>query len=116
MIGQSAAGVVNGEGFAVDASVIEADAGRFQRFEGATIEWSDAQLVRRAVPEYVVPLSSANPTIDPERPPKALSRTDPAAAWSTRGRHKVMVACSLTRLHQLANPRLEWWTLAQTPV
>ena len=38
------AGLVAGEGFAVDASVIEADASRFQRVEGAEID-----LVGRAV-------------------------------------------------------------------
>ncbi len=32
-----AAGLVGGEGFAVDASVIEADASRFQRVEGAEV-------------------------------------------------------------------------------
>ena len=33
------AGLVGGEGFAIDASVIEADASRFQRVEGAEIDW-----------------------------------------------------------------------------
>jgi len=32
-------------------------------------------------------LESANP---PTNPTKAMSPTDPAAAWTTRGRHKVM--------------------------
>ncbi len=36
------AGLVGGEGFAVDASVIEADASRFQRVEGDEIDWTDA--------------------------------------------------------------------------
>lgn len=44
------AGLVGGEGFAVDASVIEADASRFQRVEGgATIDWTDGQLASRPV-------------------------------------------------------------------
>ena len=34
------AGLVGCEGFAVDASVIEADASRFQRVEGARVDWS----------------------------------------------------------------------------
>ncbi len=37
------AGLVGGEGFAVDASVIEADASRFQRVEGSEVDWTDAQ-------------------------------------------------------------------------
>ncbi len=34
------AGLIGGEGFAVDASVIEANASRFQRVEGAEVDWS----------------------------------------------------------------------------
>ncbi len=92
------AGLVGGEGFAVDASVIEANASRFQRIEGASIDWTDAQLARRPVAEYVAALESENPTINPERPPKALSPSDPCAAWTTRGRHKVMFGYSLNYL------------------
>ncbi len=92
------AGLVGGEGFAVDASVIEADASRFRRVEGATIDWSDEQLARRPVVEYVEALESENPTTNPERPPKALSPVDPSAAWTTRGRNKVMFAYSLNYL------------------
>jgi len=99
VVGQCmAAGLVGGEGFAVDASVIEADASRFQRVEGATVEWTDAQLARKPVAEYVAALESENPTVNPERPPKAISPVDPAAAWTTRGRHKVMFAYSLNYL------------------
>ncbi len=99
IVGQCmAAGLVGGEGFAVDASVIEADASRFQRVEGASIDWSDEQLARRPVAEFVAALESENPTTNPERPPKALSPTDPAAAWTTRGRNKVMFAYSLNYL------------------
>ena len=47
------AGLVSGEGFAVDASVIEADASRFARVEGADIDWTEEQLARRAIKEYV---------------------------------------------------------------
>jgi transposase len=92
------AGLVGGEGFAVDASVIEADASRFRRVEGASIDWTDEQLARRPVREYVAALESENPSINPERPPKALSPTDPAAAWTTRGRNKVMFGYSLNYL------------------
>ena len=92
------AGLVGGEGFAVDASVIEANASRFQRVEGASIDWTDKDLARRPVAEYVAALESENPPINPERPPKALSPTDPTAAWTTRGRHKVMFGYSLNYL------------------
>jgi len=95
------AGLVGGEGFAVDASVIEADASRFQRIEGSEVDWSDEQLARRPVAEYVTALESENPTTNPERPPKAISPVDPSAAWTTRGRHKVMFAYSLNYLIDL---------------
>jgi len=96
--GCMASGLVGGEGFAVDASVIEANASRFQRVEGASIDWTDKELARRPVAEYVAALESENPPINPERPPKALSPTDPCAAWTTRGRHKVMFGYSLNYL------------------
>ena len=92
------AGLVGGEGFAVDASVIEANASRFQRVEGASIDWTDAQRTSRPVSEYLMALESENSPINPERPPKALSPTDPTAAWTTRGRHKVMFGYSLNYL------------------
>jgi transposase len=92
------AGLVGGEGFAVDASVIEADASRFERIKGAEIDWSEKQLARRAVREFVTALESENPPINPERAPKAMSPTDPCAAWTTRGRHKVMFGYSLNYL------------------
>ena len=92
------AGLVGGEGFAVDASVIEADASRFARVEGADIDWSDAQRARRPVQEYLAALDSDTPPINPKQKPKALSPTDPAAAWTTRGRHKVMFGYSLNYL------------------
>jgi len=92
------AGLVGGEGFAVDASVIEADANRFQRIEGAQIDWSEQQLARHAIKEYVAALESENSPLNPDKLPKALSPSDPAAAWTTRGRNKVMFSYSLNYL------------------
>jgi IS5 family transposase len=92
------AGLVKGEGFAVDASVIEADASRFQRVEGSKIDWSQEQLARRAIREYVEALEGETAPINPKRKPKALSPTDPNAAWTTRGRNKVMFGYSLNYL------------------
>ncbi len=84
------AGLVGGEGFAVDASVIEANASRFQRVEGSEVDWTDAQRARRPVQEYLVTLESENPPTNPKQKPKAMSPSDPCAAWTRRGRHKVM--------------------------
>jgi transposase len=91
-------GLVGGEGFAVDASVIEADASRFQRVKGSEVEWTDEQRTSRPVSEYLVALESENPPIKHKQKPKAMSPTDPAAAWTTRGRPKVMFGYSLNYL------------------
>jgi len=93
-----AAGLVGGEGFAVDASVIEADASRYKRIEGAQIDWTDAQRARRPVREYLAALDDDALPSNPERAPKALSPIDPAAACTTRGRNKVMFGYSLNYL------------------
>jgi len=92
------AGLVGGEGFAVDASVIEADASRFQRVEGSGVEWTDVQQSSRPVREYLAALESDNPPINPKQKPKAMSPADPSAAWTTRGRNKVMFGYSLNYL------------------
>lgn len=91
-------GLVGGEGFAVDASVIEADASRFQRIEGSEVDWSDEQQSTRPVREYLAALEGDNPPTNPKQKPKALSPVDPAAAWTTRGRNKVMFGYSLNYL------------------
>jgi transposase len=101
--GCMAAGLVGGEGFAVDASVIEADASRFQRVEGSEVAWTDDQLSRRAVRDYVAALDSDASPLNPRQKPKAMSPTDPAAAWTTRGRHKVMFGYSLNYLIDMEN-------------
>jgi len=93
-----AAELVAGEGFAVDASVIEADASRYKRVEGAAVGWSDAERVRWPVRAYLAALDDEAAPTTPERAPKALSLTDPGAAWTTRGRHKVMFGYSLNYL------------------
>jgi transposase len=98
------AGLVGGEGFAVDASVIEADASRFQRVEGSEVDWTEKQLRRRAIREFLDALESEAPPINPDQPPKALSPTDPAAAWTTRGRHKIMFGYSLNYLIDMEAP------------
>ncbi len=95
------AGLVGGEGFAVDATVVEANASRFQRVEGAEVDWTDKQRASRPVREYLAALESENPPINPDQEPKALSPSDPAAAWTTRGRHKVMFGYSLNCLIDL---------------
>jgi transposase len=94
-------GLVGGEGFAVDASVIEADASRYKRVEGSEVEWTDEQRASRPVREFLDALESENSPINPDQKPKAMSPSDPAAAWTTRGRHKVQFAYSINHLVDL---------------
>ncbi len=72
--GCMAAGLVGGEVFAVDATVIEAAvlenwASRFQRIKGAEVDWSEEQLSRRAIKEFVDALESENPPTNTTIPP-----------------------------------------------
>ena len=97
------AGLVGGEGFAVDASVIEADASRFARVEGSEVDWTQAQRSSRPVREYLAALEAENAPTNPVRKPKAMSPTDPTAAWTTRGRNKVMFGYSLNYLIDMEN-------------
>ena len=92
--GCMASGLVGGEGFAIDASVMVADASCFKRVEGSEIDWTDEQRARRPIREYLDALDGGSPA----RPPKALLPIDPGAAWTTRGRHKVMFGYSLNYL------------------
>ncbi len=92
------AGLVGGEGFAVDASVIEADASRFQRVKGNEVEWTEEQINSRPVREYLESLDSEPSPTSRARKPKAMSPVDPAAAWTARGRNKIMFAYSLNYL------------------
>jgi IS5 family transposase len=73
-------GLVGGEGFAIDASVVRADANRARGMPGAqAINWKSGTHTTRAVREYVAALAEANPT---ETPPKSVSLTDPAARYT----------------------------------
>lgn len=73
-------GLVGGEGFATDASVIKADARRQRAVPGTQdVDWGDADQLTRPVREYLAALEATNPPADP---PKSMSLTDPAASWT----------------------------------
>jgi transposase len=85
-------GLVGGEGFAVDASIIKADANRARGvpFEQAA-KLGEREGATRAVREYLAALDQGNPADDDEPPdapgggresPKNISLTDPAARWT----------------------------------
>jgi transposase len=74
-------GLVGGEGFAVDASVIKADASRARGISGSELPyWElDPAQVSRAVREYLDGLDDEN---RPQLERKNVSMTDPAAEWT----------------------------------
>ena len=78
-----AAGLVGGEGFAVDASLIMADANKQRSIPGS--KWNkelDAQAVSRATKEYLATLDDAAFGAASEVTPKFVSPSDPAAQWT----------------------------------
>jgi len=78
-----AAGLVGAEGFAVDASLIVADANKQRSVPGA--EWSrerDPETASRAVREYLATLDDTAFGAASEATPKFVSPSDPAAQWT----------------------------------
>ena len=78
-----AAGLVGGEGFAVDASLIVADANKQRSVPGS--EWSkerNPEAASRAVREYLATLDDAAFGAATEVTPKFVSPSDPAAQWT----------------------------------
>ena len=78
-----AAGLVGREGFAVDASLIQADANKHRSIPGT--EWSkdiDPEQVRRAVKEYLATLDDPAYGAASNVTPKFVSPSDPAAQWT----------------------------------
>ena len=74
-----AAGLVKGEGFAVDASIIKADASRQRGVAGDEVDWNDPKLSSRAVREY---LEALDEEALAEALPKKISLTDPQSRWT----------------------------------
>ncbi|HEY8101651.1 MAG TPA: IS1182 family transposase [Burkholderiaceae bacterium] len=81
--------LVGGEGFAVDASIIKADANRARvTTPEAPKDWSKGEALSRAVREYLAALEDANPTEEESSSgntvatPKVVSLTDPASRYT----------------------------------
>jgi transposase len=73
-------GLVGGEGFAVDASLIKADANRQKGVEGE--KGLPLEATGRAVQEYLAVLDDAAFGAATEVTPKFISPADPAARWT----------------------------------
>lgn len=75
-----AAGLVKGEGFAVDASIVAADASGLRGVSaGEKIDWTNPALNTRAVREY---LEALDEEALAEALPRRVSLTDPQSSWT----------------------------------
>ena len=82
-----AEGLVDGAAFAVDASLIAADANKQRSAAGSDdVDWEAIARTRRSVREYLDTLDEAAWGAASETVPKFISRSDPAAQWT--GAHK----------------------------
>src|SRR5512138_2541558 len=114
-------GLVKGEGFAVDASVMEANASRYHGKAPDELDWTDAQRQKRAVAEYLAALeaearsqaeidrcnsdgSDSGGSSRPDRkPPKVISPSDPSSAWTAKANKRVLFGYGLNYLIDIDN-------------
>jgi transposase len=98
-----AMGLVKGEGFAVDASVLEANASRYHGKAPDELDWTDKQRQTRAVAEYLGALDeTAEPNPD-RKAPKVISPSDPASAWTAKANKRVQFGYGLNYLIDIDN-------------
>lgn len=126
-----AMGLVKGEGFAVDASVLEANASRYHGKAPDEVQWTDEQRQRRAVAEYLAAVeaeakaaaereaadeinwdSDDDDDTEPETPrrrkvrrraPKVISPSDPCSAWTAKANKRVQFGYGLNYLIDVEN-------------
>src|SRR5262244_2723157 len=91
-----AEGLVGGEGFAVDASLIQADASDRNRVEGAA--GLPPEAAGRAVEEYLAVLDDAAFGAASEVTPKFIAPADPATRWTAAHRGPAFFAYSANYL------------------
>jgi transposase len=88
------AGLVKGEGFAVDASVMEANASRYHGVPPEEADWSAPERQTRAVAEFLSGLDDQDPGAD-RKLPKVISPTDPCSAWTAKANKRVQFGYGL---------------------
>lgn len=92
-----ARGLVKEEGFAVEASVMEADASRYHGVAPDELDWTEDQRQKRAVKDYLEALEEM--PADPRRKqPKVISPSDPASAWTAKANKRVQFGYGLNYL------------------
>jgi transposase len=98
-----AMGLVKGEGFAVDASVLEANASRYHGKAPDELDWTDKQRQTRAVAEYLAALDAAAEPDPNRKPPKVISPSDPSSAWTAKANKRVQFGYGLNYLIDIDN-------------
>jgi len=96
------AGLVKGEGFAVDASVMEADASRYHGKAPDEIDWSAPERQTRAVSEFLAGLDDDDRNAE-RASPKVISPTDPCSAWTAKANKRVQFGYGLNYLIDIDN-------------
>jgi hypothetical protein len=94
--------LVKGEGFAVDASVMEADASRYRGRAPGEIDWSAPERQTRAVAEFLSGLDDEEGDLD-RKLPKVISPTDPCSAWTAKANKRVQFGYGLNYLIDVEN-------------
>src|SRR4051812_1985159 len=115
-------GLVKGEGFAVDASVMEANASRYHGKAPDELDWTEKQRQKRSVAEYLAALE-AEAAADSDAPddgagggsestrhrryerlpPKVISPSDPQSAWTAKANKRVQFGYGLNYLIDVEN-------------
>ena len=96
------AGLVKGEGFAIDASVIEANASRYHGKAPDEIDWSVPERQTRAAAEFLAGLDDEDADAN-RKPPKLISPSDPCSAWTAKANKRVQFGYGLNYLIDIAN-------------
>jgi transposase len=94
------AGLVKGEGFAVDASVMEADASRYHGQAPGETDWSAPERQTRAVAEFLSSLDDEGSDAD-RKLRKVISPTDPCSAWTAKANKRVQFGYGLNYMIDL---------------
>jgi transposase len=115
-------GLVKGEGFAVDASVMEANASRYHGKAPDELDWTEKQRQKRAVAEYLRALevdaaaradasddesendsNGKQPRRYERKAPKVISPSDPQSAWTAKANKRVQFGYGLNYLIDIGN-------------
>ena len=97
-------GLIKGEGFAVDASVVEANASRYHGKAPDEIVWAQPERQTRAVREYLAALEAEPEPNNPDRKsPKVVSPSDPCSAWTAKANKRVQFGYGLNYLIDIEN-------------